>query len=543
MGLRNLRRLLCTAAAALAFAPIAGPAQDARHPYTIPHVLRYASGEDIVGLNPHLNQQSVLGYMSHLTMAYLVRFDGRNRPIPELALEIPSRTNGGVSADGKTITYRLRRDAKWSDGAPFTSADVAFSVSAVLNPKNNEAGQDDFRRIVRTETPDPYTVVLHLNGPFSDFVAAYFSTAGGNPTILPKHVLGDLPDINNAPYNSLPVGIGPFKYSVWKRADSVELVPDPLYFRGKPKLEKVIFKIIPDRNTTLTQLTTHEIDLWMPLPGAFVDRVRGIAGIEVKTNPSYFYNHIDFNTTHGALADPVVRRALRLATDRATILTKIRHNIGSLQEGTLGPAHPFYDPHIPRVPYDIAAANALLDRAGYVRGADGVRAKNGQRVAFVYATGVGLPDADAMIELIRDSWKRIGVTFTIQRYLAAIYFAPAATGGILYGGKYDITSFAWGVGPMGDQSNIFACNRIPPNGQNVTRFCNPALDKHLEKFVTTYVEAEQRKASYAAQELIVRDAPTVVLDARRDGFAYNSDLKNFRPNQVSVFDDAMELDI
>jgi ABC-type transport system substrate-binding protein len=148
-----------------------------------------------------------------------------------------------------------------------------------------------------------------------------------------------------------------------------------------------------------------------------------------------------------------------------------------------------------------------------------------------------------MIELIRDWWKQVGAQFTIRRYLAAIFFAPAATGGILYGGNFDVANFAWGVGPQGDQSNIFGCKRVPPNGQNVTRFCNPALDRQLETFVTTYVEADQRKASNAVQELVVRDAPTIVLDARLDAFAYNTDLKNFRPNQVSVFDDVLELDI
>ena len=170
--------------------------------------------------------------MSHLTMAYLVRYDGRNRPVPELALEIPSRTNGGVSADGRTITYRLRRDAKWSDGEPFTSADVAFSIAAVLNPKNNEAGQDDFRRIARTDTPDPYTVVLHLRGPFSDFVASYFSTAGGNRASCPSTSWRSS-DINNAPYKQLAGRDRPVHMGVEARG-FVELVPDPLYFRGRP---------------------------------------------------------------------------------------------------------------------------------------------------------------------------------------------------------------------------------------------------------------------------------------------------------------------
>jgi ABC-type transport system substrate-binding protein len=138
--------------------PLAGNTQAGaeRHLYTIPHVLRFSGAEDIVGLNPHFTQQTVTGYLDRLTMAYLVRFDAANRPIPELATEVPTRKNGGISADGLTITYHLRHDAKWSDGQPFTSADVAFSVDVVKNPKNNEIAIDDFLRITRVDTPGPY---------------------------------------------------------------------------------------------------------------------------------------------------------------------------------------------------------------------------------------------------------------------------------------------------------------------------------------------------------------------------------------------------
>ncbi|MDB5092128.1 MAG: appA 2, partial [Candidatus Eremiobacteraeota bacterium] len=302
MGLQDLIRRGAAAPLLLSLAIVSGCASqqigaapsDGRHPWTTPHVLRYATGEDIVGLNPHLNQQLTLSFMSSLTMAWLVRYDRHNRPVPELALAVPTRANGGVAADGKTITYRLRRDAKWSDGVPFTSADVKFSTDVVRNPANNEGTHQGFDLIDRVDTPDPYTVVFHLLRPYSGFYVNFFSSGGANPCILPKHLLGSLASINEAPYNALPVGIGPFKYVAWKRADSVEMVPDPLYFGRKPKLQRIIFKIIPDRNTMLTQLSTHEIDLWPALPAAFSDRVRTLPQVHVVRQGSYLYNHFDF---------------------------------------------------------------------------------------------------------------------------------------------------------------------------------------------------------------------------------------------------------
>jgi peptide/nickel transport system substrate-binding protein len=513
-----------------------------RHSYTIPHVLRYATGEDVVGLNPHLNQQLTLSFMSSNTMAWLLKYDRRDRAVPELALAVPTRANGGISSDGKTITYHLRRDAKWSDGVPFTADDVRFSVGVVLNPANNEGTHRGFDQIARLDTPDAYTVVFHLMRPDSGFYVNLFSSGGGNPCILPKHLLAGLASINNAPYNALPVGIGPFKYASWKRADSVELVPDPLYFGRKPKLQRVIFKIVPDRNTMVTLLSTHELDLWAPLPAAYYDRVRTLPGIRTLRQASYAYNHLDFELQHGALADLTVRRALRLATDRATILAKIRHGVGFLQETPFPPDHPLHV-DVPRVPYDLAAANRLLDAAGWKRGADGVRAKNGQRLDFDVAVGTGIQETDAVFELIRPGWSEIGAQLEVKHYPSPLFFAPANAGGIVYGGKYDIAIYAWFTPPDGDVANLFACDRIPPKGQNLVRWCDRDADRALHRFSVTYDAAEQRAASRSFQEDLVRDVPTIVLDAREDVYAFNDDLRGFAPNQVTPFDDLVEADI
>ncbi|MEA2665318.1 MAG: peptide/nickel transport system substrate-binding protein, partial [Candidatus Eremiobacteraeota bacterium] len=507
-----------------------------------PHVLRYATGEDVVGLNPHLVQQLTVSYMSSLTMAWLIKYDRHNRPVPELATAVPSRANGGVSADGKTITYHLRRDAKWSDGEPFTSADVRFSADVVRNPANNEGTHQGFDQIERVDTPDPYTVVFRLQRPYSGFYVNFFSSGGANPCVLPKHLLDKLPNINQAPYNALPVGIGPFKYASWKRGDSVELVPNPLYFGRKPKLARVIFKIIPDRNTTLTQLTTHEIDMWLPVPGAYFDRVRALPGIAITRQPSYGYNHIDLNLQHGALRDPAVRRALRLAIDRATIRTKIRHGVGVLQETPFAPGHPFHIDY-PRVPFDVAAANRMLDGAGWRRGPDDIRAKDGQRLEFTVALGTGNPDTDAIVELIRSTWSQIGARFEVKHYPSPLYFAPAANGGILYSGKFDVAFYAWITSPNGDLTNLFGCDRVPPKGQNVPRYCSRAVDAALARFIATYDYGGQRAAATQIQRRLAEDVPTIVTDAREDVYAYNQDLHGFRPNQVTPFDDLVDADI
>jgi peptide/nickel transport system substrate-binding protein len=541
-AIRAGARALALAAVLVPCAPSAAADEHPRHPYTVPHVLRFATGEDIVGLNNHLNSQLTLSYMASLTMAWLVRYDRHNRPIPELATAVPSRQNGGISADGKTITYHLRRDAKWSDGTPFTAEDVRFSADVVRNPANNEVTHLGFDKIVRVDTPDPYTVVFRLTQPYSGFYVNFFSSGGANPCILPKHLLGGLHDINNAPYNALPVGIGPFKFVSWKRAESVEMVADPLYFGRKPKLQRVVFKIIPDRNTTFTQLTTHEIDLWANMPAAYSERARALPGVAVLRQASYAFNHVDFNLQHPPLNDVAVRRALRLGIDRATIREKIRHGVGILQETPFAPEHPLHV-DVPRVPFDLAAGNRMLDAAGWKRGADGVRVKSGRRLEFTVAAGTGNPDTDAIIELIRASWTQLGVRFDVKHYPSPLYFAPAQTGGILYAGKFDVALFGWVTNPNGDLTNLYACDRVPPKGQNVPRYCSREFDDAMKRFLLTYDAAPQRAASRIAQEAVVRDVPTIVLDAREDLHAYNDDLHGFAPNQVTAFDDLVDADI
>ena len=134
-----------------------------------------------------------------MTMAWLVKWDENNNPYPELATEVPTKANGGVSKDGLTITYHLRKGVKWSDGAPFDADDVVFTTKVILNPATNEVGRLGWDQITKIDEPDKYTVVYHMKKPYSPFVTTFFSTAGANPCILPKHLLDKLPNINNAP--------------------------------------------------------------------------------------------------------------------------------------------------------------------------------------------------------------------------------------------------------------------------------------------------------------------------------------------------------
>ena len=510
--------------------------------FTKPHYLRYADGGgDLASLNPVLNSETRLSYIAEMTMAYFARYDSNNRPIPELLTVIPTTANHGISADGKTITWHLRRGVRWSDGAPFNADDVVFSTNAVNNPANNVIGRDGWNLIQKVDEPDKYTVVYHLRKPYAAYLPTFFGTAGANPCILPKHILGNLPNINQAPYNAKPVGIGPFRVVSWKRGDSVDLEPNPYYWRGKPKLARVTYKLVPDRNTLLTLMQTGEVDLWPQVPSGYINRTKALAGFDTIVIPSYYFAHLDLNFKNPILRDIRVREALRSAIDRKTLVDKTSFGYGILQETMISPANPVSDQQISMVPYDPQKAKALLDQAGWKVGPDGIRTKNGQRLSLRFASYTGAPDTDERIELLRQWWKAIGVEIQLQKYAPNVFFENP--NGVIYGGKFDITIYSWGGDPIGELSNLYECNQAPPNGQNMMHYCNPKVDAAMEQFKRSYEESKRQQFVNFEQEQIVKDVPTIVLYVLKDGYAYNTDLTGFHPNQVTPFDDMLNVDI
>jgi peptide/nickel transport system substrate-binding protein len=512
--------------------------------WTQPHVLRLSDGEDIENLNPTLTQDTPVSLiLAPLTMGYLVRWDRNTQPIPELITEIPTQANGGVSKDGLTVTYHIRKGVKWSDGVPFNADDVVFSFHAVLNPANNVVSRSGYDRITTIDEPDKYTVVLHFSKPYSPFLETFFSTAGANPCIMPAHLLANLPNINNAPYNAKPVGIGPFMVKEWSRGTRVVLVQNPYYFRGLPKLKEIDFEIITNFNTVLTSMQARSLDMVYQMPQNMLTEISALTTFNAWAQPSFYFRHIDFNLKSPKLQDPAVREALRYATDRATILAKLFHGVGILQEQPAPKVSAYWDPNISQVPFDLNKANQILDRAGWKRGPDGVREKNGVRLDLDFATASGTVVNDQLIELIRQTWHDIGVNITVSHYQNTLLFAAYQDNGVLYRGKFDVSYFAWGLDAIGDLSNLYACDQFPPNGQNILNWCNPAADRAMHALYAHFDQTQRNKDDAIVMEQLNKDVPTIVLMGTAALWVYNKDVKNFDPGALSPFDDFMNVDI
>jgi peptide/nickel transport system substrate-binding protein len=494
---------------------------------------RWSDGEDIDNLNPLLSTETLVNDLSSFTMGYFFVFDDRGRPVPSLCLALPTKANHLISADGRTLTFRLRRGVRWQDGQPFTSADVAFTVGVILDKKTNVLTREGWDDIASVKTPDDHTVVFALKKPYAAFINRFF-TPVDNPAILPKHLLTGK-DINHADYNSLPVGTGPFRYVRWDRGRDVVMEASPYFWGPKPKLQRVVYEVIPDANSVATQLRTHELDAYLRVPNNQLEEVGSDAGVRVVGYDTNSYGHIDFNLARPAMADLRVRQAIAHAIDVKLFWQKVDHRSGFLACTPISHLSWAYDAHAPCYGYDLKVAAQLLDLAGWRTGADGTRSKNGKALQLKFAGSVGNPGLDARVAILQSALGKLGIGLDYVKYPTSQLFASFGGGGIVATGDYDLTSYAWSLPPDPDISNLVSCTRIPPKGQNYLHYCNAGVDAALADALVTYDQARRRADYIRVQETLARDVPFVVLSQRTDHVAFDDEVRGLRPGPIMVF--------
>lgn len=514
------------------------------HPWTEPGLLRIVDISEPDTLDPLVGNQQIDSDLAELWGSMLLQLDDRDRLVPDLASEVPTLANGGVSRGGLTIAYHLRRGVRWQDGAPFSAADVVFTWHAIMNPRNNIPSTVGYDDVARIATPDPFTLIVRLKRPYAPFVATFFGPSSTPYPVLPAHLLARYRDINRIPFNSQPVGTGPFIVEHWQRGSALVFRANPNYFRGPPKLREVRYTPVPDENTIVSLLAAHEADLEFHGSPNLIAQFHAIAGVRVLLTPFTQYDELALETRHPALADVRVRRALWYALDMPAMLRDTTHDV-DVAAHTDQPSFSWaYDPGVPTYPYDPARARALLDAAGWKVGPAGIRVRDGKPLELDLVNVSGLALGNAIDVFVQDAWHAVGVDARIKNYPTALYFATAGAGGILQTGHFDAAGFGWVNGADPDDSANWMCDQIPPRGQNVSFYCNPALDR-AERTALTHDDRATRKAAYAAIQLaLARDVPAIFLWFIRDITVENTDLRGYRPTHaVSSFWNAYDWSI
>jgi len=510
------------------------------HPWTEPGVLRFSEFSDPKNLNPMLNSATPTLDLSMFVFSWTVRYDDKGRPFPDALREIPTVANGDVSKDGRTLTYKLRPNMKWQDGAPLTCDDLKFTWQAVMNQHNNVTTTDGYKDIGSIDCSDPLVAVVHMKRLYAPFLQQLWSV-NGNAPILPAHLLAKYNDdkgsLNTAPYNALPVGSGPFKVVAWNRGQDVRMVANPDFYLGKPKLKEVIYKILPDENTAFTQLQTHELDMlaqgtslkWPQYAALAADPANGIVAERVD---AFAWSHADFNLRHPIVSDIQVRRALAYATDRGEIINKVAHGSAIPADTDQQPHYSWaYTTDIVRYPYDPEKAKALLDADGWKVGPDGIREKNGQRLEFTLSTQTESTNGKANETVLQRQWRDVGAQADVKNYPTSEFFDNSRNG-ILQGGNYDVALFSWLGAADPDDSAIYSGNNLAPHGQNAMFWNNRAATAAMTDALDT-IDQTRRKHDYLiVQQQLALDVPTIILYFNRIPYVYNSDLKGFNPSPV-----------
>jgi peptide/nickel transport system substrate-binding protein len=496
-----------------------------------------ATISDPKGLNPAFASATPTLELSALLFSYAVRYDDHARAVPDAVSEIPTIANGDVAKDGLTIRYKLRHGIKWHDGqGDLTCVDMRSTWKMMINPKNIIDTTTGWDAIKDIDCTDPYVAVVHMKHVYAWYLQQLWGVNGNSP-ILPAHIIDKYNDnkgsMNQAPFNSAPVGSGPYRFVSWERGSQIRLEAFPDYFLGKPKIAEMVYRITPDGNTLATQVETHETDIAWNLPPTQYTRVKAAPGVTAITPVVYIFDHVDFNLDRPLFGDIRVRRALTYAIDRKAMLEKVQRGLGELSDTFLDPTlyKSAYDPTVMKYPFDPARANALLEAAGWHRGSDGIRTKNGQRLSFQLSTQVESTNGHLVQAELQVYWRAVGVDAEIKNYPSSLFFDQTSNG-IVAGGKYDVALYAWAGAAEVDQSAIYSAHFMPPHGQNYPRWRNARATAAMDDANGTVDTARQIADYKIVQQEFAKDDPSIIMWFRKFVISYPNNLKDFTATPV-----------
>jgi peptide/nickel transport system substrate-binding protein len=504
-----------------------------RHSWTHPGLLRVAVQSDLKNLNPLLNSNTTDVFVDRLMFEPLLAADSKGNPVPILAATVPTLENGGISRDGLTITYRLRRNARWTDGVPVTSSDVKWSWEAIMNPNNNVVSRHGYDFISAIDTPNAYTAVVHLKRRFSAFVNTFFAESDQPYMLAPAHVLARYSNINEIPFNSRPsVSDGPFKFVQWARGDHITLTRNEGFFLGRPGLNRIDVKIIPDEETSVNLLRSHAVDYMFQASQETYNALRSVPDVSIVWVNVNGYASIQLNCSRPYLKDPRVRLAIAYALDKKELVRTLTFDTQTVATEDIPDWMWAFNPAVRSHPHDPAMARALLRKAGWAPGPNGVMRKDGQDLTLVTVTNNSNATRRRESVEVQAMLKEVGIDAEIKYYPGDVLFAPAGMGGILQLGKFDLSITGWYAGIDPEDSTQFTCENFPPGGYNYSRYCSPAMQR-LQKMALSHYDRPSRQAAYfAIQQLLARDNPQIFIYWLRQMEPISVDFKGFDPNPV-----------
>jgi peptide/nickel transport system substrate-binding protein len=449
---------------------------------------------------PGVNNQGPTLIVGCKVFEGLLTYNQKVEPQPGLA------KSWSLAADGVTYTFNLQTGVTWHDGKPFSAEDVVFSIMKFhmeLSPRSRAI----FQRIETCLAKDANTVEIKLKAPFEPFLLMFDATTCA---IMAKHIYdgGDAAAMRNNPANQAPIGTGPFKLGEWQRGNFIKLVKNDKYWvAGQPKLDELIYRIIPDSNLRGVTLQTGQVQLtaFNDIEAFDVPRFKAEPNLEVNLGGWEYFgplSWIELNHRVKPLDNPKVRRALSMAIDRNFIVNRLWFGVGKAATSPISSATKFHDASVKLPAFDEKAAAALLDEAGLKAGADGTRFE----LKFM-----PLPYGEIwnrLGEYIRQQFSKIGVKLVAEAVDAATWARKLGQW------EYDITInfvYQWGDPTLGVERTYVSTNIQKIAFTNTAGYANPKIDDLFKTARESGNQTARAAAFSEIQKALVEDMPLIWL--------------------------------
>ena len=497
-------------------------------------------GEFPSSLHPSIDPLLIKSYVLGFATRTVTTYDGDSKLICLLCTEVPSLENGLARREGAgmAVTLKLRPDLRWGDGAPVTARDVAFTWRVGRDPNAGFSNTYPWTRASGVDVVDDHTAVLHLPRVLNSFALW--------DQVLPEHIEGPIHErakgpgeyINTTEYNRNPLNPGlwngPFLVSGYQSGSTITLAPNPHWPGPAPGFKQVSMRFIGDTAALQANLLSGDIDIdySLTLDQALALQKQYPDRFAYSYAPSLNYAHIDASATNPILADVRVRRALLMAVDRRTINDRLYGGKYTLAASFVGPKNPEFDPSVPPVPYDPAAARRLLEEAGWTPGPDGIRRNAaGQRLSVEFLAASGFRVIELLQAVMQNAWKAVGVEATLRTEPPRTLFGQTTKRRTFPG----LVMYSWSS-LVGESPRITLGSDMVPteannwSGSNTTEFSDPAFDAAIAVADTELDPAKRRAAWSAMQHIYAERLPALPLFFNVIPQAAPTWLRGFGPN-------------
>jgi peptide/nickel transport system substrate-binding protein len=510
-------------------------------------------------LNSLIRTQTVASWAGDFLESALIDAAPDGTFYAQLAKEMPTVQNGGVSEDGKTITIKLNEGYLWEDGDEFTCADVVFTWEATMHPESGAVSTTGWEDVESVTCPDDYTVVVQ----FAEFYAPYLAMLSA--PVLPSHLGLDPAQMQEWEFNRKPLSLGPYKLEEWASGDHMTLVCNENFWlwesEGKPYVDTVILRWIESREVGKQLIQTGELDFVWDLIEADIPEARAWEGVVVSNPPSTGTERLLLNlvdpeldapcadwlranpSPHWALGDPRVREAIELGIDKNSINDNLLYGLATIGTAELNLGWAAAD--LPDSEFSTETAMSLLEDAGWIdQDGDGIRechgclyAEEGKVLKLKIQTTSGNALREQCEQVIMEMMANIGIELYIENVTSDELFGSYSSGAFRKHGQFDILMYttSYGTDPHSQMDGYYASYNAPCDdnggqGYNYSRWISDEFDAQMA-IAGTSPDLEVRKAAYQrGSELIAEGRPHIYLYDRADIDLLREHFKGYTAN-------------